>query len=324
MRTDPTLLTHFSTKGEVRVAGGDAPRIFVLHRPSLPGERGAAVIRSLLSSGWLIVTEFDDHPDHFGLLDGADQFAFRGVHAIQTSTPALAAVLRTHNPEVMVFPNAIRALPEVRNFLDPEALTLFFGALNRERDWTPLMPILNEVAEKAGDRLRFQVVHDQEFFDALHTPHKQFTPTCDYETYLSLLGQSEISFMPLGDTAFNRAKSDLKFIEAGACRVTPLASRIVYADSIEDGRTGLVFRSPEELRDRLLRLIAMPELARAMGDAARHYVAAERMLAYQIAPRIAWYRSLWARRAELNHALHARMLDVPQLADAVTAGGGRP
>jgi glycosyltransferase involved in cell wall biosynthesis len=65
--------------------------------------------------------------------------------------------------------------------------------------------------------------------------------------------------MPLGDTPFNRAKSDLKFIEAGACRVASVASHIVYADSIEDGRTGLLFHNADELRDRLLRLVAMPE-----------------------------------------------------------------
>ena len=126
--------------------------------------------------------------------------------------------------------------------------------------------------------------------------------------------------MPLEDTPFNRAKSDLKFIEAGACRVASLASNIVYGDSIEEGRTGLLFRSPSELRDRLLRLVAMPELARGLGDAARHYVAGERMLAYQVAPRIAWYHSLWARRAELNSALHARLMEMPLLPDAASAG----
>jgi glycosyltransferase involved in cell wall biosynthesis len=200
-------------------------------------------------------------------------------------------------------------------------MTLFFGALNRERDWAPLMPVLNEVAEKVGDRLRFCVVHDQGFFDALHTPHKQFTPTCDYDTYLALLGQCEISLMPLGDTPFNRAKSDLKFIEAGACRAASLASHIVYADSVEDGHTGLLFHNAEELRDRLLRLVAMPELARDLGDAARHYVAGERMLAYQVAPRIAWYRSLWARRAALTVALQARLTGVPQLGGASASAG---
>ena len=310
LRSDPTVATHLVTSRDPPALAGDAPRIFVLHRPTLSGEAGAVVIRSLLSNGWLIVTEFDDHPDHFGMLHAEDQLAFRGVHALQVSTPALAEILRPRNPEIAVFPNAIQSLPDVRNFLDQQVLTLFFGALNREADWASLMPILNEVTEKVGDRLRFCVVHDQAFFNALQTPHKQFTPTCNYETYLELLGQCEISLMPLGDTPFNRAKSDLKFIEAGACRVAALASHIVYTASIEDGRTGLLFHSPEELRDRLLRLVAMPELARDLGNAARKYVASERMLAYQVAPRIAWYRSLWARRDELNHALHARLMDL--------------
>lgn len=118
------------------------------------------------------------------------------------------------------------------------------------------------------------------------------------------------------DTPFNRAKSDLKFIEAGACRVAALASHVVYADSIEDGRTGLLFHDADDLHERLLRLVAMPELARGLGNAARSYVAGERMLAYQVAQRIAWYRSLWARRVELTNALHARMMAPPQLADA--------
>jgi glycosyltransferase involved in cell wall biosynthesis len=309
LRSDPGVLTQIGVS-EVTNPAPDTPHIFILHRPLLSGERGAQVISKLLSEGWVIVTEFDDHPDHFGMLDAEDQLAFRGVHAVQVSTPALAAVLRTRNPEIAVFPNAIRALPELRNFLDPQILTLFFGALNRERDWAPLMPVLNEVAQKAGDRLRFSVVHDRAFFDALHTSHKRFTPTCDHENYMTLLGQCEISLMPLADTPFNRAKSDLKFIEAGACRVATVASHIMYSDSVEDGSTGLLFHDADELRDRLLRLVAMPELARALGDAARRYVAGERMLAYQVSQRIAWYRSLWARRDKLNLALQARLADL--------------
>jgi glycosyltransferase involved in cell wall biosynthesis len=113
--------------------------------------------------------------------------------------------------------------------------------------------------------------------------------------------------MPLSDTPFNRAKSDLKFIEAASCRVAPLASTVVYSDSIEDGRTGLLFRDPAEFKTRLLRLLAMPDLARDLGDAGRRHVADHRMLAYQVAPRIAWYRSLWARREALTRALQARM-----------------
>ena len=194
-------------------------------------------------------------------------------------------------------------------------MTLFFGALNREADWEKLMPALNAVAGVVGDRLRFQVVHDRAFFDALESPHKRFTATCDHDTYMDLLGQSEIAFMPLSDTPFNRAKSDLKFVEAGACGVASLASPIVYADSIEDGCTGLLFADAEQLRERLLRLLSMADLARALGEAAREYVTEHRMLAYQVASRIAWYRSLWDRRAELTNALRER-IDQASPADA--------
>ncbi|MDE2007206.1 MAG: glycosyltransferase, partial [Rhodospirillales bacterium] len=247
-----------------------------------------------------------------------DALAFTGVHAVQTSTPALAELLRARNAETVLFPNMIQTLPEPRNFAAPDRMTLFFGALNRERDWEGLMEAINAVAAIAGERLHFEVMHDRAFFEALRSPHKRFTPTADYATYLQRLGASEIALMPLADTPFNRAKSDLKFIEAGACRVAALASPVVYGDSLVEGRTGLIFTDADSLRARLLHLIAMPELARALGEAAREYVAAERMLADQVQPRLAWYRQLWERRAELDAALRARH---PRLLEGIAPPG---
>ncbi|MDR3529732.1 MAG: methyltransferase domain-containing protein [Rhodopila sp.] len=305
--TDPAVSAGVTDRVDMGQSADGTPRIFVLHRPALIGEQGLSMLRMLTEAGYLIVTEFDDHPDHFDMMRMGGALTFLGVHAIQTSTTALAEVLRKYNPEIAVFPNALASLPEVRNFADPHSITLFFGALNRERDWGPFIQPINAVAAMAGERLKFQVVHDQGFFDALQTPHKTFTPTCDYETYMRILGGSEVSFMPLSDTPFNRAKSDLKFIEAASCRVATLASTVVYGNSIDDGRTGLLFRDPVEFHARLLRLVAMPDLARDLGNAARQYVSDERMLAYQVAPRIAWYRLLWARRDALTAALRIRM-----------------
>jgi SAM-dependent methyltransferase len=305
--SDPGVIASVTNRIEPRGPNEDCPRVFVMHRPSLLGEQAVETVSALLDAGYLTVTEFDDHPEHFRMMHMGGDLSFRGVHALQTSTAAMAEVLRKYNPEVAVFPNAIVSLPDVRNFTTQDSITLFFGALNREQDWQALMPAINAITGKAGDRLRFQVVHDQQFFDALETPYKTFTPTCDYDTYLRLLGVAEVCFMPLGDTAFNRAKSDLKFIEASACRVATLASPVVYGDSVEDGRTGLLFRDPMEFHARLLRLVAMPELARQLADAARQYVAEHRMLAYQVAPRIAWYRSLWARREALEAARRTRI-----------------
>jgi len=308
--TDPSVTTRIVAKFEPSGLLERVPRIFVFHRPLLAGDAGLEPVRKLLEAGCVVVCEFDDHPDYIPVLQQPDIQNFRAVHAVQTSTEPLAAVLRRENPEVMVFPNGISRLVEVRNYANPGRMTLFFGGINREQEWPPFVPALNAVAAVAGERLHFHIVNDRGLFDALETPHKRFTPLCDYETYRDLLAQSEISFMPLLDGPFNRCKSDLKFLEAAVCGVTALASTVVYGNTIEDGRTGVLFRDGRDLQQGLLRLIANPDTAQAIGRAARSYVAENRMLAYQVGRRIAWYRSLWARRETLHQALLAR---VPEL-----------
>jgi SAM-dependent methyltransferase len=320
MASDPSVVIHFAASSNppdpqenwTGVTGDtDVPRIFIMHRPALFGPEGQRVINNMIDRGWVVVTEFDDHPDFLRGLNSPSLVSFRGVHAVQTTTPELATLLRQRNPELALFPNAVATLPEIRNFTDPRILTVFFGALNREPDWRHLMGAINAVAAIAGERLRFRVVHDEGFFHALETPNKSFTPLCDYDTYMDLLGTSEISLMPLDDTPFNRAKSDLKFIEAGACRVASLASSVVYSDSIVHGETGLIFNDPDEFHRQFLRLIAIPNLALELGDNARRVVRRHRMLADQVAPRLAWYRDLWERREALTKALRARIDGLP-------------
>ena len=308
LKTDSAVLGRVTPEAELPDFNAQIPHIAILHRPLLLGEDGLARIKNLLAKNYVIVSEFDDHPNFMAERGvNLDQLlTFNSVHAIQTSTAALAEVLRQQNPEIAVFPNAIFELPELTNFTQPETLTLFFGALNREGDWAPLMPALNAVARHAGGRLKFSVVHDRGFFDALDTAEKKFTPSCDYATYMKLLGEAEIALMPLADTPFNRAKSDLKFIEAAACRVASLASTIVYASVIEPGKTGLLFEDPASLQSQLMALLAQPQTALQIAAAARNYVASHRMLAYQVAERTAWYRQLWENRVALNQALRRR------------------
>jgi SAM-dependent methyltransferase/glycosyltransferase involved in cell wall biosynthesis len=319
LSTDPSVHAVVADGLDIPPAeeGGN---VFILHRPALLGEGGLARARQVLDAGYVTICEFDDHPDFIPILQHPEMYNFSAVHAVQTSTEALAEVLRRDNPEVEVFGNAAARLPDVRNHATPGRINLFFAGLNRDADWPPCLGALNAAAALARERLHFQIVGDRALFDALRTPHKSFTPLCDYQTYQDLLSRCEVSFMPLNDTPFNRCKSDLKFVEAGAFRVTALASPIAYGDSIEDGRTGVLFRSPEELQQRLLRLVANPEAGRSLGDAARAYVADQRMMAYQVGRRISWYRSLCERRDALHAALLRR---VPALAEQNAAASSR-
>lgn len=309
LATDASILATVRPESEMKPVIAGVPHIAVLHRPLLLGEPGLDRVRGLIERGYLVVTEFDDHP---GFLEErgvalADLLTFTAVHAVQTSTPALAAALTQYNPEIAVFPNAVSELAEPRNFTNPDRMRLFFGALNREEDWAPYMPVLNEVLRAVGERLAVTVLHDRGFFDALDTTNKTFVPTSDYATYREHLAGSEICFMPLADTPFNRAKSDLKFLEASAARVVSLASPVVYDASIKDDDTGLLFRSPDHLRMQLLRLLAYPDAAKRMAEAARAQIAAGRMIAYQVRARTDWYHALWARRDELTASLRERV-----------------
>ena len=309
MAAEAAIATVITNQLESVPALGEAAGIFVLHRPAFLGAEGLGRLRGLMARGWLVVCEFDDHPSQISVLHRSDVHNFRAVHAIQTSTAALAEVLGRENPEIAVFPNAIRRLPDVVNFAEPGGITLLFAALNREEDWPGYVEALNAAA--AGGALRFHVIADRGFFDALDTPHKVFTPLSDYATYLDILSRCEVSFMPLRDTLFNRCKSDLKFIEAAAHRAVALASPTVYADSIEDGVNGLLFDDSETLYARLMGLVADPAWGRAIADRARADIGGQRMLAYQTRARVAWYRDLWSRRDELHAALLRR---VPELA----------
>ena len=316
MKADPSLDIFIISNTDDPPPNIDGPRVFIFHRPLLAGDHGLERVHALIRAGWVVVCEFDDHPDYIPVLQRPDIQNFRAVHAIQTTTEPLSRVLAEHNPEITIFGNAVARLPEPRNFTRDDRLSLFFAGLNREGEWPPYIDALNAVAARFQGRLHFEVLADRGFFDALRTPHKSFTPLCDYGLYQELLARCEISFMPLLDTPFNRCKSDLKFIEAAAHRLVALAGDVVYPDSIADGQTGVLFRSPEELGQRLSRLVASPEIARAIGDAARAHVRETRMLAYQVADRAAWYRALWERREELHRALAAR---VPEFAGAVLA-----
>ncbi len=312
LSTLPDVFSLIVSASDVPRLEPSSPKIFILHRPLLADDEGLEPIRQLIGLGYVVVCEFDDHPDYIPVLQRPNIQNFRAVHAVQTSTLPLAEVLSRETSEIGVFPNAIARLGTPVNFAAASHVTLFFGGINRDNDWPEFMATLNEVAEIAGPRLRFEVVNDLGFFEALQTPHKTFTPLCDYKTYLGILGRCEFSFMPLQDTPFNRCKSDLKFLEAASLRVAAIASATVYAGVIEDGVTGAVFHSSADLRPKLLSLIADPAAALRMAEAAHDYVKGERMLAQQLEARRAWYWQLWNNREELHRRLVQR---VPEFAD---------
>ena len=265
-------------------------------------------ISEYAARGNILLQEFDDHPMVSERIAEDDYFLFRAVSAVQTSTRYLADFLRELNPYVYLFENQLAELPEQRSYDMPsDRVTIFFGALNRRADWEPLMPALNEAIRRYGDRLYFRVVSDHGFYQELQTEAKEFAGgvrdasiVAPYEHYTAALHASDIALLPLNDTEFNRAKSDLKFIEAAGHGAAVLASPTVYAGSVHDGETGLIFRSPKEFAQKLDLLIKRSDLRRTLAENAYRYVAEHRLLAHHLDDYIAAYREMFERREELE------------------------
>lgn len=265
-------------------------------------------IRFLCAHNYLTVMDIDDHPDGMAGHREEEYYSLGSFHAIQTSTPELAEFLiaKKIHPEVAIFPNHLAQLPPGLSPRKPGRIRLVFAALERGPSWHMVLPALNRALAELGEQVRCGVVHDRALFDALVTPHKQLAPLMPYDRYCAALAQSDIHLLPLADTPFNRAKSDLKFIESAAQGAVCLASPVVYGQSIRSDETGVIFNSPEELTTQLIDLVRNHQRRERIRQAAYEDVARNRLLSQHIHKRHEWYCSLLDRRAELHAALKAR------------------
>jgi len=281
------------------------PKILIVQRAFLSKEGWPQALESAIKHGWLMVVEYDDYPENpFNAAKRANSLdweRFQACHAVQASTPRLAKAFLEHNPEVGLFENQLFKTPDPVVRPD-KAVRLFFGALNRKTAWEPLVKTYNKVL-KANPQAQAVVLHDQEFFQALEIKNKVFKPSVGYGEYMRILHSCHICLQPLDDTKFNRYKSDIKFIEAGAGGLAVIASPVVYADTIEDGRTGIIARGPKEWEKSLTALIKDTPYRTQLGMNAKNYVLKNRMLLQHIHKRLDWYRHLWANREALNERI---------------------
>jgi 2-polyprenyl-3-methyl-5-hydroxy-6-metoxy-1,4-benzoquinol methylase/glycosyltransferase involved in cell wall biosynthesis len=291
------------------IAKPEEEKIFIWQRAVLTAE----VIekqKGLLNRGYLIVAEMDDDPLRWPIHAQSQFFTYRSCHCLQTSTEPLAEFFRQYNPYVAVFANQLGALPNPRSKENEDSITIFFGALNREQDWEPLMNSINRVVAKHLNSIKFYVLHDQKFFNALDTPNKKFEAFSPYPRYKDVLSVSDLTIIPLNLTRFNSMKSDLKFIECAGYGVAVLASPVVYENSIIEGETGLIYRSVEDFEVKFEELVANSKLRQKIAANAYEWVKNNRLLSQHYRQRKDWYLAMRDRLPELNEALRSR---VPEL-----------
>jgi glycosyltransferase involved in cell wall biosynthesis len=285
-------------------------KVVIFQRPILRPARDANALKELIRRGYLVIVEMDDDPRRWPEY-AADRFwTFRACHGVQTSTEPLAELLREHNPNVVVFANRIATLPPPRSYGPESSTRLFFGALNREDDWRPIIAPLNQILGDYGSLFGVQVIHDRAFFDALETEAKGFERFCSYDRYQEILRSCDVALLPLNPTPFNRMKSPLKFLECASHGVVALASPTVYAEEISDGSTGILYSSPDEFAAKLRALVDDATLRRRLAAAAYEFVRDGRLLSPCVHRRRDWYLQMTDNLPCLNSELSLR---VPEL-----------
>lgn len=326
--TEPEVTAQAFPLGQkgMPVPEGIAGRVLLRQRMTYSNAGQAfAMVEAFRKNDYLIVHEIDDNPNAFKVegMEQLQQLSYTATHCIQVSTEPMAEIMKQYNPHVQVFLNHLRELPEKRDYArerlerGEDYVTFFFGALNRTHEWQEVMPVIAEAIEKYGRALRFKVISDWGFYQALPTEYKEFIGDenlfggqyVPYHVYTAALHSSDIAFLPLRDTFFNRAKSDLKFIESAGHGAVVLASPTVYEGTVKEGRTGFIYRNPREFAEYLTLLIEDRGRRIETAEAAYRYVRQERLLSGHYLERLSWYREMLSRRRELDRDMLQRLAD---------------
>ena len=336
LTTEPNIFTASTTSDQpYRIFPKEQyeNRIMINQRVTFPTfKNGVKFFETLTEQNYLFIEEMDDHPVLWEeSYKKTGYINFIGVHAIQTSTEYLADYLRQFNPHVKVFDNQLQKLLPPRDFdaefaQENRPVKIFFGALNRDKEFNEILPVLNDFAKKYGDKLQFKILARQGLFEDLRSENKimigdsriyeaQFVP---YERYERELATSDIALLPLQDNKFNRGKSELKFLECAACGVAALASPVVYSDVIKDGENGFIFYDNQDFAQKLETLIENRDKRREMVTAAYEYVKHNRLMSQHYEERLDWYKELFAKWSELTAEAQARIdKEAPRFKDEV-------
>lgn len=297
----------FATRRAGRRATGGRERFEVVKAPELPAdidtvvlqrvtsEEIAGVIEHWRADGIRVVVDIDDdlsaiHPSNpafqgyhpaYSPRDNWDHLkaACRAATLVTVTTPALARRYGGHG-RVEVIPNCVPAgaLGVRRRERIDERLTVGWTgtAATHGGDLEATGGGVAQALRDYDGRVAFRVVGaGQQVADRLGLDMAEATGWLDMRQYYDQYGQLDVAIVPLGETAFNEAKSDLKGLEACAVGTPFVASptgpyRALVAEGV--GRLAAKNRA-KDWRGALLGLLRDPGARADMAAAGRAYAA---------------------------------------------------
>lgn len=210
------------------------------------------------------------------------------VSGVITSTQYLADELRNYNCRVFLFPNLLD--PKIWNANRPERRSSS-GCLNICCIGTGIMPEnlrlivpAMEYCQKAyGRDVIFHLWGNDRYIDERVRKLKNvkiINKKTPYVKYARKLQERhfDLAVVPLNDSRFNRAKSNIKFLEYSISGIPSLFSRVKPYESLNDGVTCILAENdPDDWRDKIAKLTGSVELrqrlaAQALDDVLKNYM----------------------------------------------------
>lgn len=197
----------------------------------------------------------------------------RLAHTVVAGNEYLAAWARGHARRVVVVPTCVDTdvfvPPETRPAGGPVTIG-WSGSPSTIAHLRPLLPVLERVCARYGDRVRLRVMGDPAFaHPPLHLSGVAWSPAAE----LQLLSEMDIGLMPLPDDQWTRGKCGLKGLVSMAMGAASVMSPVgVNTTIVRDGVNGFLPASDDEWFDVLCRLVDDRELRARIGAAGRQTV----------------------------------------------------
>jgi tetratricopeptide (TPR) repeat protein len=231
-------------------------------------------------------------------LDRAIQDEYRQymavADAVQTSTPELARRWRQWSRRVVVFENHLTRVAALSP-VPTRPLTIGWGGSpGHFADWYHIAPYLqNWLSAHPAVHLAVMTNEFAKPFFQLPPERYHFTPFGSLADYLRFLPSLDIGLAPLVPSEYNRCRSDVKFLEYASHGVTGIYPDLEpYRHTVVPGKTGLLYKTEQELLHHLDTLATEAELRQRIRQEAHAYVAQKRQMTEHIGERLTYYREL--------------------------------
>ena len=145
----------------------------------------------------------------------------------------------------------------------------FSGSISHNENFELIKPAIKQLLKKYSN-IQLHIVgildipKDMKPFENQIVTHDYV----DWDKLPALISEVDINLAPLVDSIFNRAKSEIKWIEAALVKVPTVASKIgAFSDVVIDGETGLL-ATDDQWFDKLDDLVLSPDLRQKLAESA--------------------------------------------------------